>query len=166
MVAFQPRGGVLNMARPITLRSARSCCGTHLVAWDIVVLVSMTHSPLTGAARAVAPGSRALRLVTPRTGSARRGAAKVAPWAGTKPSCRTGLPLCSGPERDGFPGRATSDVKLVQDDAETISSRRSPAGRPGPGMSDRIPGAAPPGQIDAAAAGGGQRPRGRGLLRA
>lgn len=65
MVAFQPRGGVLNMARPITLRRARSCCGTHLVAWDIVVLVSMTHSPLTGAARAVAPGSRALRPVTP-----------------------------------------------------------------------------------------------------
>jgi cytochrome oxidase Cu insertion factor (SCO1/SenC/PrrC family) len=64
------------------------------------------------------------------------------------------------------PGGATSDVKLVQDDAETISSRRSPAGRPGPGMSDRTPGAAPPGQVDAAAAGGGQRPRGRGLLRA
>jgi hypothetical protein len=33
MVAFQPRGGVLNMARPITLRRARSSCGTHLVAW-------------------------------------------------------------------------------------------------------------------------------------
>jgi hypothetical protein len=96
MVAFQPGGGVLNMARPITLRRARSWCGTHPVAWDIVVLVSMTHSPLTGAAKAVAAGSRALRLVTPRTASARRAAAKVVPGAGTKPSCRTGLPLCSG----------------------------------------------------------------------
>ena len=53
MAAFQTQGsGSLNMARPVTLRRARGCCGSHLEAW--AMLASLDQVDLGGVRQAEA----------------------------------------------------------------------------------------------------------------